>query len=112
MVSVADKTKEPVGFRITPQERNLLELIAAARGITLSALARDFVMDMAYAAAEDAGGVDELLEQARRRSREEEMAKQAKALVAERAAAEKAKSKAAGTSRSQAVATVPAVRSH
>lgn len=64
-------TPGPVSFRVSSQERGLLELLASARGDSLSSMARKMVMDMALAAVERAGGVEEIVAQAKRRQREE-----------------------------------------
>ena len=60
----------PVSFRVSSEERALLELLASARGVSLSTMARRWVMDMAEGAVAEAGGVENVAESARLRQRE------------------------------------------
>lgn len=73
---MAERSNGPVCFRISADERALLELVADSRGTTMSAMARDWIMDMARAYIESQGGIDGVIDQARRRKREEELAKE------------------------------------
>jgi len=86
---MAEATAGPVCFRISAGERGLLELLAEARGVTLSSLVRDLTMDMARALVEKAGGTEAVAEQARRQRRErllaedEELTRRVQAVLAE-----------------------------
>lgn len=63
----AEAPAGPLCFRVSARERALLELLAESRGQTLSALARDLLMDTAAELVRQLGGVDAVADQAQRR---------------------------------------------
>lgn len=63
------ETNGPISFRVSSQERNQLELVAAARGETLAGFARNAVVTLVNHYVDEAGP-DELMRQARRNRRE------------------------------------------
>lgn len=63
---MADASSGPVCFRISANERARLEYLAEAQGVTLSALARRWIMDVARAEVESSGGIEAVMAQAKR----------------------------------------------